>query len=167
MKYLRKINEGLPGILDAFGLTEEEYKDMIKFIVTLPYSDVKSNIPFFIDIIENDYIMGYDDMRKLINFYNKSYKIYHEMDELEDYFLDIIEEKDPNFIIQVDKKSQSIVISFVYKSLSDISKKLSDIERRIERSGFKYSIESIQNSTSFAENEKSITNHLYLRIRKN
>lgn len=168
MKYLKKIFESddiTEKILLDFGLTEEEFIDIIDFISEQEYSKVKKLVPFIINrfghIKNGDYnISSYDDMRKLLNAYDYFKKKSDIIDEVEDYFLDLTENPSSGITIQFSKASGIIIIVAEFDSLSDISSKLNEIEKRLKRSNVEYKIESIRDTTNTETNKKVF----YLRI---
>lgn len=168
MKYLKKIFESddiTEKILLDFGLTEEEFIDIIDFISEQEYSKVKELVPFiinrFVDIKNGDYnISSYDDMRKLLNAYDYFKKRSDIIDEVEDYFLDLTENPSSGITIQFSKSSGIIIIVAEFDSLSDISNKLNEVEKRLKRSNVEYKIESIRDTTNTETNKKVF----YLRI---
>jgi hypothetical protein len=164
MKYLKKIFESddiTEKILLDFGLTEEEFIDIIDFIGEQEYSKVKELVPFIIDIKNDNYnISSYDNMRKLLNAYDYFKKKSDIIDEVEDYFLDITENPSSGITIQFSKSAGIIIIIAEFDSLSDISNKLNEIEKRLKRSNVEYKIESIRDTTNTETNKKVF----YLRI---
>ena len=97
MKYIKRIferldiNDSTKKVLSDFGVSEDEYEKMITFLGKLGLYDIRNNLPFLYNW--DNFNIGYDDMRKLVNFYEKKIKIDIESKELEDYFLDLIDDK--------------------------------------------------------------------------
>ena len=88
------------------------------------------------------YNVGYDEMRQIMNFYNEKKEISDKLDEIEAFFLDIIEDKSSSMKVELNKinNSMQIIIEYDQSNLIDLSNKLIDIDRRFKRAKCDYKI---------------------------
>lgn len=169
MRHLRKINESLDAktfkVLDDFGVSEPEYLKMIEFIGKLGYTEVKSALPFLITMYDrNDFSIGYDNFKKLLNFYEIKSKEREELEKAEDFFLDLIEDKS-NIKIEFDRNQKLMFAYITYDNLTEISDSLKEIERRITRSQKKYKIVDIINDGKFDTYKEKDINYLVVKVK--
>jgi len=169
MKYLRKINESLDArtlkVLDDFGISESEYLKIIEFVGKLGYSEVTSALPFLETMYERgDFSIGYDSLRKLLNFYEIKSKEIEELEKAEDFFLDLIEIKDNNIKVEFDRNQKLMFVYITYNNLTEISDSLKEIERRIIRSQKEYRIVDIINDGKFDISKEKDINYLVVKI---
>lgn len=165
--------------LSDFNITEKEYLNMIFEIAKRGYSLVMSKLPFFLDMVSDDdynlisrygsdYMVdqtanahiintiSHDQLRKIIDFYTEMENEKEKIEKIEDYFLDLIEDPKIDFKFKVDLGTSvinNIAFVFSYKSLSDISKMIMNIESRLKRSGCTYKFQNITNSNPTKETQ--------------
>ena len=177
MKYLKffesqSFNPQTLKILNDMGVTEEEYKKDIELIGKQYYSMVMKNIPFYGKMIDNDYnLTGYDNARKFFNFCDSLKKEIESFEEVEDYFINIIEVGNNDIKIKSFPNDKTFEFRFVYQSLTDVSKCLDIIDKRFKIGNVKYSISSISTNEyrkydeindKFDESRKEITMRISL-----
>lgn len=149
MKYIKRIferldiNDSTKKVLSDFGVSEDEYEKMITFLGKLGLYDIRNNLPFLYNW--DNFNIGYDDMRKLVNFYEKKIKIDIESKELEDYFLDLIDDKSQPLEVKFNHSYQYVDILFDHKKMNllEISNHLTSIDKRFKRAKKSYKILSI------------------------
>lgn len=168
MKYLKSIFESnqLNGItqksLINANLTKDQYMDMIDFVGRCGYSEVKESLPFLLKMIEDDnYDISELDLSMLIRFYKLKKAKVEDLESVEDFFLDIIEDKSNDIRVDVPKDDNVIGIRIYFTDFGDLSIKLGDIDRRFKRSGKKYDMTSME---SLGSGTASGRKCIYLKI---
>lgn len=150
MRYLKRIDESFretlsdqtKKVLSDFGISEDEYENMISFIGKLGYTDVKNELPFLSKW--DNFNVGYDQMRNIYNFYKKKKDISDKSKEVEDFFLDLIEIENSDIIPSFDYEGKTVRFTIKTKqSLVDISNILMDIDKRFKRSEIIYKITNV------------------------
>jgi hypothetical protein len=158
MKYLKRLNESFDkrtlDVLDGFGITKEKYLDIINFLGKFGYTEIKYTIPFIEKMYGDnpDYTIGYDEMRRLLNFYEKKKKEADKLESVEDYFLDLIE-GDSDIRIEFKRSVNEVSATIFYNSLSDLSSSLLEIERRFKRANINFEILHINSNRDSLNNE--------------
>lgn len=144
MKYLKRIferldlNDSTKKVLSDFGLSEDEYEEMMEFIGKLGYTDVKNELPFLSKW--DDFNVGYDQMRMIVNFYEKKKGVSDKSKEVEDFFLDLIE-IDNDVVPSFNYSDKTVRFTIRSKqSLMDISNIIADIDKRFNRSNVDYEV---------------------------
>jgi hypothetical protein len=158
MRYLKPLFESkrLNGItqkalIDA-DLTKDQYMEMIDFVGRCGYSEVKAALPFLLRMIEEDnYDISALDLSMLIRFYKMKKAKVDELESIEDYFLDIIEDKSNDIRIGITKDDNTIDIRIIYTDLSDLGQKMAEIDKRFKRAGQEYRIYQMSSSVLVQE----------------
>jgi hypothetical protein len=158
MRYLKPLFESrqLNGItqkvlIDA-DLTKDQYMEMIDFVGRCGYSEVKAKLPFLIEMIEtNNYNISRWNLDNLIGFYKMKKAKVDELESIEDYFLDIIEDKSNDIRIGIPKDDNIIDIRIIYTDLSDLGQKMAEIDKRFKRAGQEYRIYQMSSSVLVQE----------------
>ncbi len=176
MKYLKmfesefqylgtKLNDNTKKILKDFGLTESEYEEILKFIGKLGSYDVSNAVPFAARW--NDFNFGYDQIRQILNYYYSKKEEIEKSEEIEDYFLDLIEDKSQSIEIKFNHAYQYVDISFDAKEMKDLttlSKFILMIDERFKRANKKYKITNISNISSRV-NDDTAKSYTLLRLK--
>lgn len=155
MKYLKRIFESAEltndtkEVLKDFGLTELEYNNILNFIGSFGYSEVKNALPFITKWWSSgdNFNFGYDQVRQILNFYNSKKSKFDESEKIEDYFLDIIEGND-SIKVKFNHTHQHVEFFFDINEMEDLtslSKFILMIDEKFKRSNTKYKIDSISN----------------------
>lgn len=152
MKYLkgifesRDLTDDTKKVLKDLDITESEYDDMISFIGMLGFHEVRNALPFLAKW--DNFNLGYEHMIKLIDFYNLKKIQIEKSEEIEDYFLDMMDDKNQSIEIKFNHTYRCVEISFnakEMKDLSTLSKLILKIDDRFKRANREYKIVNIFN----------------------
>lgn len=170
MKYLKLFEslhmQNLNGVtqkaLVDSDLSVDEYYKLVQFAGGFGYSEVTAELPFLEDIIKtNNYNITPGNLSKLIRFCKIKKRKNDEMEQTEDYFLDLIEDKNSNIKVDFSKIDNVVIFTIEYSGdLSDLSKYMSGIDDRFKRAKSSYKIQSMSN-TKRLDNGKDV---VYLRV---
>jgi len=147
MKYIKKIFESAEltkdtlKIIDDFGYTEKDYEEMIRYLSIQQVMNLSSIRDFFDDMYDDDdyNINSYEKMRKMDKLYCKLKGVIDKFEEeVEDYLLALRE--DHGMTLVSYPSDNKVVIQFDFENLSDISNKISLIEKRLVKGEIKYSL---------------------------
>jgi hypothetical protein len=153
MKYIKSINESIyrlfgkktKELLTHFGITEKEYQSYIDIIDKYGYSEIKSKIPFYMDLVDDEYeIDSYDSLRKLIKFAEEKKAEMDKVEEFEDILLKWKEDPDSDIKINTEYHTGVIQIEFpLPKDMSSLSERISEISKRISMNKIKHTLISV------------------------
>jgi hypothetical protein len=138
MKYLRMYES--KDVMGKFGISEKELDDIISFLGDQHYGDIKYYEDSYLRVSKKNF--GYEDLRVILNLYDKLKKKNDDKKTKEDFFLDLV---DNGKIIFKDNSDFELIID---KNIDQLLEYLQIVKEKIQRYNLNIQISNVTSGIS-------------------
>ena len=138
MKYLRMYES--KDVMGKFGISEKELDDIISFLGDQHYGDIKYYEDSYLRVSKKNF--GYEDLRVILNLYDKLKKKNDDKKTKEDFFLDLV---DNGKIIFKDNSDFELIID---KNIDQLLEYLQIVKEKIQRHNLNIQISNVTSGIS-------------------